>query len=238
MLHIVNIDSCNFTMYGDSIAVQGLKVLSKNNVLAKAMEPVGSEVQGRIRIWDEMEENYLVNHKEVSQVAIGGVTYPTAQAFVVAFNALMNQCGAVVVDGVTVDVDMTDVIEAINNNGSAISLQIAQLIECTCKECNDWEMGSVESESKTFEAESIKSITIIVESGTVTISNGTDTTDLIIGQSISFTASDLLASQIIIDATAGKAIWAVIKCTDSEVTTTIEEVTTTIEEVTTTQIPD
>ena len=83
-------------------------------------------------------------------------------------------------------------------------------------------MGAVESDTKTFEADSIKSITIIVESGTVNVSNGSENVDLIAGQSITLTASELLASQVVIDATSGKAIWAVISC-DGVTTTVIQD---------------
>ena len=221
MLYIVNVDDCSFTMYGDTVAQAGLKIMSKTGVLAKAQEPAYNEVQGRIRIYDAEKEEYLVNHKPVSDITLDGVVHATALEFVVAFNTMIAECGAVSIDNATVDVDMTDVIEAINSSSTSISQKIQDLITCTCKECNDWSMGAVESDTKTFEADSIKSITIIVESGTVNVSNGSENVDLIAGQSITLTASELFASQVIIDATSGKAIWAVISC-DGVTTTVIQ----------------
>ena len=92
MLHITNIDDCNFSMYGDLIGIAGLKVLGKTDVLAKASEPVYNESQGRITIYNSSKQLTLVGRKPVDELNLDGTVYLTSQEFVVAFNNLMNQC--------------------------------------------------------------------------------------------------------------------------------------------------
>jgi hypothetical protein len=92
MLHITNIDDCNFSLHGDAIGIAGLKVLGKTNIQAKASEPVYNETEGRITIYDSEKELTYVGRKPVNEIELDGVIYATAEAFVVEFNNVMNQC--------------------------------------------------------------------------------------------------------------------------------------------------
>lgn len=92
MLFIEKIDDCNFRVYGDSISKSGLKIVSMKVLVARAMEPAYNETQGRIRIFDSEKEEYIVNHKPVSQITLDGVVYITAAGFVQAFNTTVNEC--------------------------------------------------------------------------------------------------------------------------------------------------
>ena len=93
MLYIENIDDCNFKMYG-SLSHTGVKVYSKQGIVAKSIEPGYREVQGRITIYytQRADNDVLLNHKPVSQFTLDGTVYATAEAFVQAFNNLMAEC--------------------------------------------------------------------------------------------------------------------------------------------------
>lgn len=222
MLYIRNIDDCNFKIYG-SKTPYGEKILPKNSIRARANEPASAEVQGRVTIFDISVRDKLLDQKPVSDINLDGVIYATAEAFVVAFNALMNTCCASSGGGTT---DITEIIEGLDE----INIKLTQLIEANCcDECNDWSIGTANATSVTLDANTIHSITIIIESGTVNVSNGTENADLIEGQSVTYTASHgNLTQAVTIDATNGKAIYAVITCVEVTTTTTTgAEVTTT-----------
>ena len=221
MLYIRNIDDCNFKIYGSKTPT-GVRVLPKNSYRARAQEPESDETYGRVNIFDISVRDKLLNQKLVSEINLDGVIYATAEAFVVAFNALMNQCCAS--GGGTTD--LTEVIEGIDE----INDKLTQMINANCcDDCRDWSIGTADGNSVTLDAGTIHSITIIVESGTVNVSNGTENADLIEGQSVTYTASHgNLTQAITIDATEGKAIYAIITCAATTTTTTSEpEVTTT-----------
>jgi hypothetical protein len=92
MLYINNIDDCNFSLQGNLAAITGLKVMSKKGIVSKAIEPVYNEVQGRIVAYNINTGDKVINSKLVSEITLDGTVYGTAQAFVVAFNNLMNLC--------------------------------------------------------------------------------------------------------------------------------------------------
>jgi hypothetical protein len=225
MLYIENIDDCNFRMYGTNISKTGVKVFSKTGFLAKAIEPAYNEVTGRICIYDSGKDEKLLNHKEVSGINLDGIVYATAEAFVVAFNNLMAECCCSGSGGGSGD--YTELIDTIENYGDSIITILNRTISCECNNCNDWSIGTAEGESVTFDTNTIHSITIIVESGTVNVSNGTENADLIEGESVTYTAEATLNQAITIDATSGKAIYAIITCTATTTTTTVEQTTTT-----------
>ena len=81
-------------MYGTTISKTGLKILSKQNYVALAMEPAYNEVQGRITIRSTQKDDdkNLLNHKPVSKINLNGTVHATAEAFVVAFNTMMKEC--------------------------------------------------------------------------------------------------------------------------------------------------
>jgi hypothetical protein len=210
MLYIENIDSCTFKMWGTNVSQTGVKILGKEGLAAKGQEPAYNETTGRISIYNFQKDEKLLNHKPVSEIVLQGVIYATAQAFVSAFNALMAECCCG--GGGSIDVDViVDAIEALGDRIVASNC---------CNECNDWSIEEVESGSVTFPANTLNSITIIIESGTVNISNGTDDADLIEGETVTYTASQLLAEEVIVDATDGRAICAVLRCTPVTTTTT------------------
>lgn len=225
MLYIENIDDCNFRMYGTNISVTGVKVLSKTGFLAKALEPAYNETKGRICIYDSGKDEKILNHKAVSDINLDGTVYATAEAFVVAFNNLMAECCCSGSGGGSGD--YTELIETIENYGDSVIDLLNRTIACECRDCNDWSIGTAESESVTLDANTIHSITIIVESGTVNVSNGTENADLIQGETVTYNAESTLAQAITIDATSGKAIYAIITCTPATTTTTVEQTTTT-----------
>lgn len=217
MLYIVNIDDCTFRMYGTNVSQQGVKVLHKQGLVAKSHEPAYNEAVGRVAIYNFQKGEKFLAHKPVDEIVLNGVTYASAQGFVSAFNTMMADCCC----GGGGSGDYTEIIDAIDALGDRL---IAN--DC-CEECNDWSIGTADSESVTIDADSVHSITIIVETGTVNISNGTENADLIEGESVSFTASKgNLTQAVTIDATAGKAIYTVIRCVPTT-TTTEEPVTTT-----------
>ena len=201
MLYITNIDDCNFSIYGGLGTITGLKVLGKREFAAKATEPVYNETYGRVKVYNVNNNITLVDRTPVSEITLNGTVHTTAQAFVVAFNAMIATC----------------VGSSSEGSGGAYSVDY-----------NEWQVGDTESATKTFAADTIHSITIIVESGTVNVSNGTEETDLITGQSISITATTLIANDVVIDATSGKAIWVV---------TTFTAIPTTTDAPTTTESP-
>jgi len=216
MLYIESIDDCNFKLYGNSISKTGVKVLGKQSFTAKAQEPAYNEVQGRLSIYDINKDEKLVNHKPVTDINLNGVVYTTAESFVIAFNLMIAQCSSS-------SGTLTEVVTKLDS-----------VIACLCRECNDWSLGNVTSTSKVFAAGTLNSITIIVESGTVNVSNGTESTDLIEGQSLTFSAASLLSHALTIDASAGKAIYAVVTCTTTTTTTAAPTTTTTTAVPTTT----
>jgi len=204
-------------MWGNVVSQTGVKILGKQGLAIKAQEPAYNETYGRISIYNFQKDEKILNHKPVNQIYLDGVIYPTAQAFIVAFNALLTACCCGSGSG-----DSTAIIEAF-------------LSKNCCPDCNDWSIGTVESATKTFDALSLHSITIIVVSGTVNVSNGTENADLVDGESVTWTGSQLLTQQVIIDASSGKANYAIITCKETVTTTTEEPViTTTTEEETTT----
>jgi len=217
MLYIVNIDDCSFRMYGTNVSQTGVKVLHKQGLVAKSHEPAYNEPVGRVAVYNSQLGEKLLAHKPVSEIVLNGTTYATAQGFVSAFNTMIAACCC---SGSGGSGDYTEIIEAIDALGDRL---IAN--DC-CDECNDWSIGTADGSSVTLPADSLHSITIIVESGTVNISNGTENADLIEGESVTFTASKgNLTQAITIDATNGKAIYTMITCV--EVTTTTEEPSTT-----------
>ncbi len=228
MLYIVNIDDCTFRMYGTNISQQGVKVLHKQGLVAKSHEPAYNEAVGRVAIYNFQKGEKFLAHKPVDEIVLNGVVYASAQGFVSAFNTMMALCCC----GSGGSGDYTEIIEAIDNLGDRL------IADSCCEECNDWSIGTVDGGSYTFAADSIHSITIIIESGTVNVSNGTENADLIEGESVSFEASKgNLTQAVTIDATNGKAIYTVITCV--EVTTTTEEpVTTTTDDCILTVITD
>jgi len=219
MLYIENIDDCTFKMWGTNVSQTGVKIIGKQGIVVKAQEPAYNETYGRIRIYDSSKDEYLLNHKPVSEIVLDSVIYATAEAFVVAFNTMITACGCSGGSG-TIDVDV--IVDAIEALGDRL---IAN--DC-CDECNDWSLGTVESESLTLAANTLHSITIIIESGTVNISNGTENADLIEGETVTYTASlGNLTQAVTIDATSGKAIYTIITCVTTTTTTGAPTTTTT-----------
>lgn len=92
MLYIVNIDDCNFKMYGDEVSQTGLKILGKSGLVAKAQEPAYNETQGRVSIFNFQKDEKLLNHKDVSDISLNGTVHATAEAFIIAFNFMMMEC--------------------------------------------------------------------------------------------------------------------------------------------------
>ena len=92
MLFIEKIDDCNFKMYGDEVSRTGLKILGKSGLVAKAQKPAYNEVQGRISIFNSGKNEKLLNHKVVSGISLNGTVHVTAEAFVIAFNAMIAEC--------------------------------------------------------------------------------------------------------------------------------------------------
>lgn len=228
MLYIVNIDDCTFRMYGTNISQQGVKVLHKQGLVAKSHEPAYNEATGRVAVYNFQKGEKMLAHKPVDEIVLNGVTYATAEGFVRAFNTMITECCC----GGGGSGDYTEIIEAIDNLGDRL---IAN--DC-CEECNDWSIGTVESGTYTFDADTIHSITIIVETATVNVSNGTENADLIEGETVTFTASKgNLTQAVTIDATNGKAIYTVIRCVPTT-TTTEEPVTTTTDDCTLLEIGD
>lgn len=219
MLYIENIDDCTFKMWGTNVSKTGVKILGKQGLSAKAQEPAYNETQGRISIYNFQKDEKLLNHKPVSEIVLNGVIYATGESFVVAFNTMITECccGG---SGGTIDVDV--IVDAIEALGDRL---IAN--DC-CDECNDWSLGTVENDTHTITALSVHSVTIIVESGTVNISNGTENADLIEGETVTYTASHgLLTQAVAIDATNGKAIYTIITCVTTTTTTAVPTTTTT-----------
>lgn len=192
MLYILNIDDCNFSIYGGLGTITGLKVLGKREFVAKACEPVYNETHGRVMVYNINNLQNLVDKTPISQITLNGTVHSTAQAFVVAFNAMIATC----------------VGSSGGDGGGAYSVDY-----------NEWLIGSSEAETKTFDADTIHSVTIIVEAGTVNVSNGTENANLITGESVSFSATTLLANDVVIDATDGKAIWVATTFTETTTTT-------------------
>jgi hypothetical protein len=227
MLYIVNIDDCTFRMYGTNISQTGVKVLHKQGLVAKSHEPAYNETVGRVAIYNFQKGEKFLSHKPVSEIILNGTLYATAEGFVSAFNTMMAACCC---GGSGGSGDYTEIITAIENLGDRI------IANNCCDECNDWSVGAVENATKVFDANTLHSITIIVETGTVNVSNGTENADLIEGESVTWTATKrTLNQEVTITATSGKAIWAIITCAEVTTTTTPEAVpessTTTTEEV-------
>lgn len=213
MLYIENIDDCTFRMYGSNVAQAGVKVLSKMGLAAKAQEPAYNESTGRVSIYNYQKDEKLLNHKAVSSVLLDGVLYANAETFVNAFNNLMAECCCGSGSGST-----TEIIDWLET----ISEQIAALIQCNCRDCNEAGMGSVEDDDITFDANTLNSITIIVETGSVTISAGEESVTLIKGETVTFNASSKISNAITIDATGegNKAVYVKISCNETATTTT------------------
>jgi hypothetical protein len=78
---------------------------------------------------------------------------------------------------------------------------------------NEIGMGTVDNSTKAFLANTLNSITIIVISGTVNVSNGVENVDLVEGSTVTFTATEVIANSITIDASGvgNKAVYATIK---------------------------
>ena len=228
MLYIVNIDDCTFRMYGTNVSQTGVKVLHKQGLVAKSHEPAYNEAVGRVAIYNFQKGEKFLSHKPVDEIVLNGTTYATAQGFVAAFNAMMALCCC----GSGGSGDYTEIIEAIDNLGDRL---IAN--DC-CEECNDWSIGTADGTTVVIPADSVHSITIIIETGTVNVSNGTENADLIEGETVTWTASKRnLTQAVTIDATEGKAIYTVLTCV--EVTTTTDEpVTTTTDDCVLTEVGD
>lgn len=94
----------------------------------------------------------------------------------------------------------------------------APLEDACCEECNGWGTLVIENESYTFPAGNINSITIIVEEGPITVSNGISSSVLIQGMEIDVTATTVLEQPVIVDASSGKAVCVYLYC--SGITTT------------------
>ena len=92
MLYINNIDDCNFSLEGYLATITGLKVVGKKEFAARANEPVYNETYGRVTVYNVNKDEKLVSCKPVNEITLDGTVYGTAQAFVVAFNNLMNEC--------------------------------------------------------------------------------------------------------------------------------------------------
>jgi hypothetical protein len=75
---------------------------------------------------------------------------------------------------------------------------------------NSWQVGKVDGTTKTILANTAKSVTVIVEAGTVTFGNGTQSSALPEGESITITATELFTNDIIIDGTSGIATWVMV----------------------------
>lgn len=94
----------------------------------------------------------------------------------------------------------------------------APLEDACCEECNSWGTLVIEGEGYTFPIGNINSITIIVEEGTVVISNGFDSSELTQGMSVDLTATTVLEQPVMVDASSGKAVCVYLYC--SGITTT------------------
>lgn len=224
MLYIENIDDCTFRMYGDLTTSAGVKILDKRNFVARGVEPQSAETQGRITIYNATLREKLLSLKPVTHINLDGVIYASAGTFCSAFNALMAECCCA---GGGTSGDNTELIETINEAADRI---IQSFVDNNCcPDCDEWSTGDVEGDSQTFDADTLHSITIIVESGTVNVSNGTENVDMIEGQSVTYTATYKLTQALTIDATLGKAIYAIITCAESTTTTELPVTTTSTE---------
>ena len=216
MLILETVDSCTLKVSGDNIAsTVGAKYVNVRNLMAKGVEPaIPYELIGRVTVYDATKSEKLFSLVPVSQIELNAVTYLTAGAFVTAFNALVAECCCGVA---AIGENIVDAIEA----------QTETLVAAINKDYNCWSTGEVDGSSTTIAAGTVNSVTIIVEEGTVNISNGVENADLIEGETVTFTASTLIANSVVIDATSGRAIYITMSATCSSTTTTTAPVTTT-----------
>jgi hypothetical protein len=92
MLTITNIDDCNFSIQGSLGTVTGLKVLGKREFVALATEPVYNETYGRVKVYNINNNLTLVDRTPINEITLNGTVHTTAQAFVVAFNNMIQEC--------------------------------------------------------------------------------------------------------------------------------------------------
>ena len=95
MLTITNIDNCNFSLQGLIGTQTGLKVYGKREFAAKSCEPVYNETYGRIVVYNINTDDAIIDKTPINQITLDGTVHTTAQAFVVAFNNMIAECGAV-----------------------------------------------------------------------------------------------------------------------------------------------
>jgi len=219
MLYIIDIDDNTFGLSGTGQTVVAVEISFPKKYYAMSTNPVGTATGGLVSIKHDESRPALISSRNPDEITLDGTVYTDANDFVVAFNELMK--GGTTVNAI---VDFTDV-----------TTKIQEVIDCVCRDCNDWDINSVESDTVTIAADTVNSCSIIFESGTVNVSNGTNNADLSTGQSITVDGSWGLNQDIVIDASAGKAIYITTSCAEVTTTTTVAATTTTEAATTTTE---
>lgn len=219
MLYIIDIDDYSFGLSGAGATASDIAITHPKKFYAFSTNAVGSATGGLVSVIHSELEWRLISSRYPSTMTLDGTVYTDANDFVVAFNTLMASTATV-----NAVVDFTDVTD-----------KLQDIINCVCRDCSSWSIGTVDNASETLSAGTINSCTIIVETGDVTVSNGSESATLTTGQSITFEADNPLDQDIEIDATGGgKAHYVITTCATTTTTTVAPTTTTTTEEVTTT----
>jgi len=161
----------------------------------------------RIWIWHTQNNETVLDCYLVSNISLEGTVYSTAEAFVKAFNNLTGG--------------------SISGSGGSLTSSVY----------NTPDGGEVTGSSLTIAANTIQSITLTCTVGTAVITVGTSTINMSVGQTISWSAGDLLDTAIKIDTTADPSYsvdYHVIGPAPTTTTTTAATTTTTTAAVTTT----
>jgi len=151
----------------------------------------------RIWIWQDQDTESVLDSGQVSEITLNGLVYGTAQGFVTAFNNLCSASGG---EG------SSSVLSRIYNTPGG---------------------GEVTSTTATILADTVHSITIICISGTATVTIGSSSIGLAVGESFTWTATGLIDTNIVINASTGAVDYAVIGAAPTTTTTTTVAPTTT-----------
>lgn len=155
----------------------------------------------RIYIWHEERNEQVVQLAKVSELSLDGTVYSTAEAFVVAFN---NLCG-----------------KSISGVGGTTDASV---------EYNTPAGGEVTGSSYTIAANTAHSVTLTCTVGTAAITFGTNTINMVAGQTMTWQGDGLIDTAITINTTAGATYsvdYNIMGAATTTTTTTATPTTTT-----------
>ena len=202
MLYIIDIDDYSFGLSGTGALTTDIEVVHPKEYYAISTNAVGDATGGLVSIIHKDNKPNIISSRKPSEITLDGTVYSDANDFAIAFNSLMTSAASS-------GADTTSIVN-----------KLQEVINCVCRDCSSWYNGTVESATTTLSAGTINSCTIIVESGSVIVGNGTTTQTLTTGMSITIEADNPLNQDIVINATSGKAHYVVTTCATTTTTTT------------------